>query len=277
MDELGVAIQIVYPTLFLISVTETPAVEVALKRSYNRWMADRCQQTGGRLRWICVPPLTDISAALEEIRFAKANGACGVLKKGDREAGRWVSDEYFFPIWEACERWDLPVCFHIGSGTPDSTPAREFRHARFIKIGVPPVHAFHGLAQFGIPAKFPGVRWGFFEAGASWVPYVVYDLVRRTDILRARQSDEEARPTDLQEIVRQNNFYIACQVDEDLPYILRYTGEDRLLIGSDYGHGDASQERDFASKLWLRAEQGEVSRTAVTKILSENPRRFYGL
>ena len=52
MDELGTDVQVIYPTLFLVGVTENPKVEVALKRSYNRWLADRCQQTGGRLRWI---------------------------------------------------------------------------------------------------------------------------------------------------------------------------------------------------------------------------------
>ena len=59
---------------------------MAIKRSYNRWLADRCRQTNGRLRWVCLPPLTDIPAAIEEVRFAKANGACGVMKKGDAEA-----------------------------------------------------------------------------------------------------------------------------------------------------------------------------------------------
>ena len=33
MDELGTEVQVIYPTLFLVGVTEKPEVEVALKRS----------------------------------------------------------------------------------------------------------------------------------------------------------------------------------------------------------------------------------------------------
>src|SRR5579862_3398397 len=83
MDELGTEVQVLYPTMFLVGITENSDVEVATKRSYNRWLADRCSETNGRLRWVCLPPLTDIPAAIEEVRFAAANGACGVLKKGD--------------------------------------------------------------------------------------------------------------------------------------------------------------------------------------------------
>src|SRR6185503_2330581 len=91
MDEMGTDVQVIYPTVMLVGITSNSDVEVALKRSYNRWLADRCSQTNGRLRWVCVPPLTNIGKAIEEVKFAKENGACGILKKGDEEPGHWVS------------------------------------------------------------------------------------------------------------------------------------------------------------------------------------------
>jgi predicted TIM-barrel fold metal-dependent hydrolase len=276
MDELGTEVQVIYPTLFLVGVTDRPEVEFALKRSYNRWLADRCEQTGGRLRWVCLPPLIDIPKAIEEIRFAKAHGACAVLKKGDREAEHWVNDEYFFPIYEECERLDLPVCFHIGSGTPDFTPGREFASASFLKIGVSPIHAFQSLVQFGIPARFPGVRWGFIETGASWVPFAIYNVLRRMG--RLGEGPERGYTyADPADVVRLNKFYITCQVDEDLPYIMQYTGEDHLLVGSDYTHPDASLEMDFLRLLQERADRGEIPPSAVQRIACDNGRVFYGL
>src|SRR5439155_2904979 len=96
------------------------------------------------------------------------------------------------------------------------------------------------LVQFAVPKRFPGLRWGFIEAGASWVPYSCYTAFRRLKRLSRNQDDYKYdSPKD---IVRLNNFYITCQVDEELPFILNYTGEDRLLVGSDYTHSDASQE-----------------------------------
>lgn len=275
MDELGTEVQVLYPTMFLVGVTENPEVEVAVKRAYNRWLADRCGQTGGRLRWVCLPPLTDIPKAVEEIRFARDHGACGILKKGDVEAGHWPAEEYFFPIYEECQRLDLPVCFHLGAGTPDFTSSRLFEHVRFFRQGLPPVNAFSSLVRFSVPARFPGVRWGFIEIGASWVPYIVYNILRAQKRLRLEATGYTYnQPSD---VVRLNNFYVSCQVDEDLPYILQYTGEDRLLVGSDYTHADASQEFQFPQLLRERADRGEIPQSAVQKLLYENGRTFYGL
>ena len=275
MDELGTDVQVIYPTVMLVGITSNSDAEVALKHSYNRWLADRCSQTNGRLRWVSLPPLTNIDKAIEEVRFAKDNGACGVLKKGDEEAGHWVSEEYFFPFYEECEKLDLSVCFHLGSGTPDFSTSRVFDHARFYRQSMTPINAFQSLVSFAIPKRFPGIRWGFIEVGASWVPYSVYTALRRKKRLPRSEADYVyEKPSD---VVRLNNFYMTCQVDEDLPVILPYTGEDRLLVGSDYTHSDASQEFGFQQLLQERADKGDIPQTAVQKILSENGRAFYGV
>jgi len=280
MDELGTEVQVLYPTLFLVGVTDKPEFEVPIKRRYNRWLADRCQHTGGRLRWVCLPPFHDIPKALEEIRFAKENGACAVMKKGDREAGHWINEEYYFPVYEECQRLGLAVVFHIGAGVPDHTSAREFTYGRFTKLGVPPLHAFHSLVQFGIPERFPGIRWGFIETGASWVPYLVYQVLRRQRRPTQEGGQEGAGGysyNEPQDVVRLNKFYITCQVDEDLPYIMRYTGEDHLVVGSDYTHADTSKETEFARLLQERADRGDFPQSAVQKIVHDNARVLYGL
>jgi uncharacterized protein len=276
MDELGTEVQVIYPSLFLVGITDNPKIEGALKRSYNRWLADRCQNTGGRLRWVCLPPFGDIDQAVEEVRFAAANGACAINKKGDREADHWVNEEYFFPVYEECEKLGLAVCFHIGSGTPDYSSVAQFAMGRFTKLGVPPLHAFNSLVQYDIPAKFPGIRWGFIEAGASWVPYLAYQIMRR----RSRQREGAAGGYSYDkasEIVTKNRFYMTCQVDEDLPYILQYTTEDNLVVGSDYTHADFSQEMEFARLLQERADAGDIPQTAVQKIVRDNAKVLYGL
>ena len=51
MDEMGTDVQVIYPTLFLMEATENSEVSTALRRSYNRWLADRCAESRGRLRW----------------------------------------------------------------------------------------------------------------------------------------------------------------------------------------------------------------------------------
>ncbi len=279
MDELGVDVQVIYPTLMLVEFTERPELERALRRSYNRWLADRSDRSRGRLRWVMLPPLRDMDEALAELRFAKDHGAVGVMKKGDREAGKWPADPYFFPLYEEAERLGLPICFHTGSGVPDFTPAREFSLSSFYRITLPVVHAFQSLVLHEVPAKFPTLRFGFIEASASWVPFVLYDLHRRLERLALRQATVISGPkyTLADDLLKVNRLYVACQVDEDLPYIMKFTGEDNLLVGSDYTHNDQAMELDFAAQLQRRADRGEIPQSAVRKITYDNARAFYGL
>ena len=57
MDKLGVQTQVVFPTLFLIYITDDAALDIALARAYNRFLAQACERSAGRMRWVVVPPL----------------------------------------------------------------------------------------------------------------------------------------------------------------------------------------------------------------------------
>jgi predicted TIM-barrel fold metal-dependent hydrolase len=271
---------VIYPTLFLMEPTEKPEINTALRRSYNRWLADRCGQSGGRLRWVCLPPVQNMEDGPAEMRWAKDHGACGVLKKGDREGGKYPADPYFEPLYAEAEKLDLPICIHTGSGMPDFSPAREFSHGQFMRTKAAAINGIVGLILHNIPAKFPKLRIGCIEAGSMWAPFVAYDLRRQQFRQQGRESAGVLGVPKLQlasEIFKANRIYVTCQVDEDLPYVLKYVGEDNLMIGSDYTHRDPSMELEFRKVLQARADQGDLPQAAVLKILYENPKRFYGL
>ncbi|HEY6364290.1 MAG TPA: hypothetical protein VI585_05805, partial [Candidatus Binatia bacterium] len=44
MDELGIDVQVLYPSIFLDPCTDRPDTDVALCGAYNRWMADVWKQ-----------------------------------------------------------------------------------------------------------------------------------------------------------------------------------------------------------------------------------------
>jgi uncharacterized protein len=279
MDEMGVETQVIYPSLFIVEGTEKPEVSLALRRSYDHWMADRCAQSGGRLRWVCLPPLPTMDEALEELRFAKEHGACGVMKKGDREAGKWPADPYFYPLYEEAERLDLPICFHTGSGTPDFAPALQVRLGSFYRSTLTAVHACHTLIHEAVPSKFAKLRFCIVEAGSSWVPYVAYELRRRLERVDSGSvfgTKEFALPED-DNVFKANRMYVTCMVDEDLPYILKFIGEDNLIVGSDYTHADRTMEHDFERLLRDRVTRGEIPERLIQKILCDNAKATYGL
>jgi predicted TIM-barrel fold metal-dependent hydrolase len=243
-------------------------------------LGERCSQSEGRLRWVCMPPLQNIEESLSELRWAKDHGACGVLKKGDREAGKYPADPYFEPLYAEAEKLDLPICIHTGSGVPDFSPAREFSHGQFMRTKGAAINGILGLILHKVPRRFPKLRIGCIEAGSMWAPFVAYDLRRQQFRQQGRESTSVLGVPTIElasNVFKDNRVYITCQVDEDLPYILKCVGEDNLMVGSDYTHRDPSMELEFRKELQARADKGDIPQSAVQKILYENPKTFYGL
>ena len=277
MDRLGTEVQVIYPTLLLLAPAQRPEVDVAIRRAYNRWVGEACDRSGGRLRWVCVPSVADMDAALEEIRWAKEHGAVAIMKKGDPDFGRWPVDPYFFPLYEEAQRLDLPICFHQGTGMPDIRSGPDFSYGRFQRLPLSVVNAFYSFVTNSVPDRFPRLRLGFVEAGASWVPYVTYDLNRRVEKQPEGSAIDGIKFQTKDDLLVQNRCFVTCQVDEDLPYILTYTAGDALIVGSDYGHSDPSRERGFVPLLEERARHGDVAPDLVRKITYDNAKALYGL
>ncbi|MEE8140430.1 MAG: amidohydrolase family protein, partial [Alphaproteobacteria bacterium] len=106
MDELGVDVQVLYPTLFLRPITTDPTAELAFCRAYNRWLADIWKAAPDRLRWTAMLPFYSMDKVEDELRSAKANGACGVFMRG-LECDRRLDNPYFFPVYELAQELDL--------------------------------------------------------------------------------------------------------------------------------------------------------------------------
>lgn len=263
MDELEVDIQVLFPTVFLRPVTERPEVELALARSYNRWLADIWERGQNRLRWACVLPWYSIPEAIAELRFAKQHGACAVFARY-AEGGQLLNAPAFYPLYQEANDLNIPICIHASSGTVETDGL--FTHAGGVplfKLG--PIGAFHTLAISEIPLLFPQLRFGFLEVSAQWIPYICHDLYRRS------KKKVSWWPHGL---LREKRFFVACETDDDLPGILQFAGEDNLVIGSDYGHNDTASELDALRHL---KSKGEVPPRVIDKILYDNAKSLFGL
>ena len=95
-DEMGVEVQVVFPTLFITHLTFDPALDVTLARAYNRFMADVWARGKGRVRWVAVMPFHDLGACITELGWARDRGAVGFMARGI-EGERSLAEEYFFP------------------------------------------------------------------------------------------------------------------------------------------------------------------------------------
>lgn len=266
MDKLGFDIQVIYPTLFLIYLTDDVELEVALCRAYNRWLARAWSKGRDRLKWVVVPPLRSIEESLKEMRWGKERGAVGVFFRGI-EGNRTLDNPYFFPIYKEASNLDLPICIHQGSGCPTFTNFFNLeRNRQWSHSAIIPLYAFNDIVYNKIPELFPRLRFGFIESYASWVPYLLHSF--------KRQFPKERKYSESLDLFHDYRIYVACETSEDLSSLVQYIGEDNLLIGSDYGHNDPFEQRELLAAL---RSQENIPGHLVDKMVCDNPRRFYGL
>ncbi len=262
MDELDIDVQVLYPTYFLIPFSREIAAELAMTNAYNRWLASIWDQAGDRLPWAAAPALMSMDKVRDQMKFAKDYGAVAIFLR-PLECERSLSDPYFFPLYRIASELDLAITIHAGNGS--FTHHDFFWGEKFAAFKLAMVGAFHALLMNDIPAKFPDVRWALIEACAQWVPYAIKDLEKRL-VRYGRKLPPDP--------LAANNIYVTCEISDDLDYVVGYTGEDNLVVGTDYGHTDTS-----AQILALRRirEDGKLPATVVDKILGPNAAALYGL
>ncbi len=268
MDALGVDVQVLHNTLWITNIAEMPDTEAALCRCWNRWMADVYRQGEGRLRWSCVIPTMTISESIEQMRYVRNNGAVAVCLRA-HEGGRHLIDPYFYPIYEEAQNLDLAIVVHVSNA--DARLAERLKSpydfgSSFSPLRVPTVTSCHEYIMSEVPLLFPTLRWGFIEVSAQWVPWLVKEARRRARKL-GRGIPHDVFP--------EYRIYAACETDDDLPFILKYAGEDNIVIGTDYGHTDIASETDAIGV--FRDSVNDISPEDKRKILSDNPRRLYAL
>ncbi|HET9917090.1 MAG TPA: amidohydrolase family protein, partial [Candidatus Binatia bacterium] len=238
--------------------------ELALCRSYNRWLADIWKQEPERLRWAAVVPLTSMDQTLSEARFAKENGACAVFMRGT-EGDRLLSDPYFFPLYEEAQRLGLAIGVHAANGSATLYNYYKYESVGFSKFKLNCVGGFHSLVMDRIPDRFPKLRIGFLEISAEWLPYTFTDLKKRFRI------KNQELPADF---LKRDRIFVGCETTDDIPYIVSKLGDDNIVIGSDYAHADSATELMAIQNL---SADPRLSPALAKKIVSDNARALYGL
>ena len=164
LDKLGIDVQFLMPSTLYANITEEPAYEAALYRTYNRYMGRQCETQSARLRWAGLLPMRDTRQACEAIEEMQKLGAAAAIVYGT-VGNRMLSHSSFAPVWDEFARSGLPLCVHMGSSYRRSRRAvREYprfqhdqqslaRESRFCR----PCRPWHARSPSGYENRFPGV------------------------------------------------------------------------------------------------------------------------
>ena len=269
MNELGIDIQVLHTTMWLYAMTADPDAEAALTFAWNRWLAATWAQSQGRLPWSCLVPILLPDEAIRQMRWAKEHGAVAVFMR-PLDEDRSLIDESFYPIYQEAEALDMSMAVHIANGSDAHielyhNAAANSKALPFTLFRTPTVTGTMLLLMSDIKNIFPKLRWGIIEASAQWVPWIYNEAARRIAL-----TGTDAPP----DMFERANIFITCQTDDDLPWVLKYTGENCLLVGTDYGHGDPSSDVD--ATVQLREYEG-ISDHVKDNILFNNPKKLFAL
>jgi predicted TIM-barrel fold metal-dependent hydrolase len=284
MDALGIDVQIVMSTNFIAAEIANPLAEAAIMRSWNRWIAERTKEGQGRLRWVLVCPTLNLERAIEELEFGAANGAIGVMLKGV-EHNMYLSDPYFFPIYERAEKLGLTIVVHQGAARQHieglgitnfkQSPAANVHYTATVAQG------FYAILASDLYERFPKLRFAFVESGVSWVPYVFHHYQRLRSSTRQdsytmtpRGPSRLIQPYDPMMEVKKRNLYVSADRDEDINYIVSLIGEDNVTLGTDMCHNDNGSD-PLAHSLLM--ERDDLAPHLARKIVDTNGRRAFGI
>ena len=246
-------------------------------RAYNRWMSEGwCAKAPERLIPLQLPWLADAEVAGEEIRRNAdlGFGAVSFTENPQAHGLPSIYSETWDPFFRACEETGTVVNLHIGSSGVVLRPSEETPGEAVLALfSLNSIIAVVDWIFARVPLRFPELRIVLSEGGANWVPMVVERLNR---VHRVRDTpgsgwrDVDVHPVEL----LRRSFYFASLEDPVAFRFLDLVGEDRLLVESDYPHGDSTWPDTQAL---LRSEtEGVVANATIRKVCFENAAALYG-
>jgi predicted TIM-barrel fold metal-dependent hydrolase len=252
-------------------VVHSELMGMALCKAVNDWIAKEWLDRDPRLRASIMVPSQSPRLAVEEIERLKDDKRFVqvlLLVASDMMLGR----SYYWPIYEAAERHNLPVGIHAGSmqrnpatlnGYPSYAIHDYCNHSQTFAMQL------QSLIAEGVFAKYPKLRIVLIESGVSWLPPYLWRADKNWRGLRGEIPWVDRLPT---EIVRHHvrlttqPFDVpndAAKVDR----LINQLGSDEMLIFStDYPHWQFEDDKSLPAGL---------SQDLIRKIMWDNPRNTY--
>src|SRR5579859_726812 len=243
LDKENLERALLYPTIGLLWECEVADAEItaAYQRAYNRWIADFCRGSGGRLVPIAQLSLLDPQQAAAELERAVKDGCKGGFVAPFTHSRKPHGHADHDPLWAKAQELDVPIAIH-----PTFAP-REFLPAAFEGFGPEAgwyynVLCRHGSQQallsmfaLGTLERFPRLKLGVLEVGAGWIG----SLLDRMDAVFETAAGRAVPLKHPPSYYFKRQCFISGDPDEkSAAHIMEYVGADKFMWASDYPHPD---------------------------------------
>jgi predicted TIM-barrel fold metal-dependent hydrolase len=276
LDQENLDASLLYPTLGLLwewEVTD-PELSLAYCVAYNRWVADFCRDSGGRLIPIAHLTLLDPEGSARELERAVLDGCKGAWVNPFNHNRTLHGHADHDVLYAKCVELDVPIAIHP-TFTPHDKPAEgifDWPRDGLIISGALWLRnivqqAFISYIALGTLDRFPQLRLGILEAGSGWVGAMLDRMDAVTDALR-RTSSSGLTATDY---FRRQCFVSGDPDEKTAPHTIDHVGAHCFMWATDYPHPD--HPHTWVDDLTRYANSLKPETRAM--VLGENVRRIY--
>jgi aminocarboxymuconate-semialdehyde decarboxylase len=271
MAQDGFDMQVLIPNNSPFYYDVDAAMGANVSRAYNQAIGRILKKYPNNFIGIAAVPLQDIKLAIAEAEYAvKELGLHSVIVYQNIN-GKDLDGEFLWPFYEAVEKIAVPLSVHGVDSGPLLGVERFARYNLDVCLGFPfeVFTAISSLIFSGVLDRFPTLKFGYFEVGIGWIPWLLDRLEMAYDARPAARAQTTRRPKDCF-----NNFYFSLgSEDSTLPDVVKRIGSSRLMIGSDYPHPDGTSPNTISM---LQAREG-LSRGDLDNLLGNTAAEFFGL
>ncbi|MEU6146161.1 amidohydrolase family protein [Streptomyces sp. NPDC047081] len=246
MEELasdGIQRELAFPNALLaMFFYPDPEVRELIFRIYNEYVAGLQERAEGRFYGVGLINWWDGEGARKTLEELKGYGIRTFLmpmNPGNDLEGNPIdyASSKMDPVWEAIEESGLPVSHHIGESTLKS-PCESNAIAVGMVVNVSPFREVWAKYVFsGILDRHPGLRVGWFEGGANWVPSALQDA--KHILASYRHMLDRPLEHDVQ-YYWDHHMYASFMVDPLGLKLLEDIGVDRVMWSADYPHNEST-------------------------------------
>ena len=254
VDLIGVQSQLIFNTftnghLAAAEQRDAPLAE-AMARAHNRAIVEFCS-VDRRLLPVCYVPLARFDEAAALAAEAIELGAAALMVASACPAQHSPSHVGLDRVWAAAQDAGVPVVFHVGGGGTLLSPkyfvnglpsvpdfhggAENFRSVDYMAIPYWPMQTLATLVIDGVLDRFPRLKFGVIEQGASWLPGFLRNLDAAYGAFRKNEVRLQELSAPPSEIVRRQ-VRVTPYPHEDTGWVIEQSGPEMCLFSSDYPH-----------------------------------------
>ena len=240
----NIAAALLYPSIGIMWEADTEDVVLiqAHCRAYNRWIAEFCRESDGRLVAIAHLSLSDPDAAADELERAVEDGCRGAFigswTHNRRAPGHPINDR----LWDVAQGLRIPIAIHPSVGALATRPnlyrgvlARPY--SPHVHMGRDHVRqSFTTFFDYATFDRFPRLTVVCLESGAGWIGHTL-DRLDELHAMMGRRADLALRPS---EYFRRQCFISCDPAERTIGPMMETYGFDRFFWASDYPHPDHS-------------------------------------